>query len=377
MNLDRRRLLRSLRSCLVASCASSLLPTWGGAARTPPPAALLLPLTGAHAALGRSMARAAALAQADDKKGLFVLDTGGTPAGAGAAAALALKRGAGMILGPVFSPEVRPVLAAVGGRVPVLALSNDATLLEQGAFLLGITADQLVNPLLAYARGRGVRRIAIAAGTSAWDAQVAAAARAAAQRIGLTIVGAAEAPPPPILPYDISAMGAGARARRAADRNAAAPDPGTGANPGTGPDAELVSGDVAALAAAARRLKDSGVQLLAVSAGLDADPVMLAALDGAWLCAPDPGVFANFASAYEAQNGSPPGIITGLAYDAAGIAVAVRRGGGTDRSALLTQQGFKGACGDLRFRDDGSAQRTMAILAVDAGRYRLVDHGAA
>ncbi|WP_404711573.1 hypothetical protein [Sphingomonas sp. MMS24-J13] len=334
MNPDRRQILRSLRSGLVASLASSFLPALAGAAKTPPPAALLLPLTGPHAALGRSMARAGALAQGGDKKGLIVLDTGGSAAGAAAAVGAALKRGAGLILGPVFSPEVQPAVDAAGGQVPVVAFSNDAGLLDRGAFLLGITADQSVAPLLAYARGRGVRRIAITPGATAWDSQVVAAAIRAIPRLGLTLV----------------------------EREA---------------DARLVTGDPAAMAAAARTIRGSGVQVLGASAGLDADPAILASLDGAWLSAPDPAAFADFASAYEGQNGTPPGVIAGLAYDAVRISVLLRHGGGTDRSALLAAQGFKGVCGDLRFRDDGSAQRDMAILAVDSGRYRLVDHDAA
>lgn len=336
MNPDRRRLLRFARAGLVASFASPLLPALAEAARkkAPPPSALLLPLTGAHAALGRSMARAAALAQAGDKKALFVLDTGGTATGAAAAATQALKQGAGLILGPTFTSEVKPVLDAVGGRVPVITFSNDAALIDQGAFVLGITADQIVTPLLGYARSRGVRRIAIQPGDDAWTSQVAAAAARVAQRSGLTIVTADA-------------------------------------------DAQLISGDSAGMAAAARRLKGSGVQLLGASSGLDPDPAVLAALDGAWLCAPDPAPFANFAATYEAQNGAPPGLIAGLTYDAVGIAAILRRGGGTDRSALLAAQSFKGACGNLRFRDDGSAQRDMAILAVDGGRYRLVDLGVA
>jgi branched-chain amino acid transport system substrate-binding protein len=278
------------------------------------------------------MARAGALAQGDDKKSLVVLDTGGTAAGASAAAAEAMKHGAGLILGPVFSAEVQPVIGTVDGRIPIMTFSNDAALLERGVFLLGLTADQAVVPLLAYARGRGVQRMSIAPGTSPWDIQVGAAAARVAQRTGLTLV----------------------------ERD---------------PDALLVSGNPAAMAAAARAIKGNGIQLLGASAALDADPAILASLDGAWLSAPDPAAFADFATAYEGQNGSPPGVIAGLAYDAVRIAVLLRQGGGTDRSALLAAQGFHGACGDIRFREDGSAQRSMAILAVDAGRYRLVDHG--
>lgn len=294
---------------------------------------MLLPLSGEHAALGRSMARAGVLAQGSDAKALFAIDTGGTPAGAAEAARQAVKRGAGLILGPVFAAEVRPVVAAVAGRVPVLAFSNDLALIDSGAFLLGITADQAVAPLLGYARGRGVRRIAIDPLATPWGMQVAAAAARAAPRVGLVIV----------------------------------PDTTTA-------DALLLSGDPAAMAARARAVP--GVQMLGSFAGLEADPAILAGLDGAWLSAPDPAAFADFAQAYEAANGSPPGAIAGLAYDAARIAAILRQGGGGDRSAVLALASFKGACGDIRFRADGTASRDMAILAVDSGRYRVVAHGA-
>lgn len=329
--MDRRRLLQS---GLAASFAS-LLPSRSAAARAAPPAAMLVPLSGPHAALGRSMARAGTLAQAGDKHAFATFDTGGTPAGAAAAAALAVKRGSGVILGPVFAAEVRPVLAAVKGRVPVITFSNDLGLLDSGAFLMGITADQTVAPLLAYARARGVRRIGILRDTSPWGLQVAAAGRRGAERGGLSLV--------------------------------AGNDPG---------DALLCSGDPPALAALARKLRGSGVQLLGTFAGLDADPAILAALEGAWLSAPDPAAFADFAGTFEAQNGAPPGVIAGLAYDAVRFSQTLRQGGGSDRSAVLAATGFKGVCGDLRFRDNGSAGRGMAILAVEHGSYRIVDRSA-
>lgn len=343
MRMDRRRLLRSGRSILAASLVPSLLPSLARAAKAPPPAALIVPLTGLSAALGRSMERAALLAQGAGPKTLFVLDSGDTPAGAAAAALLALKRGAGLILGPLAESAVRPVLAAVAGRAPVIAFSNDSGLIDSGAFLLGITAEQATAPLLHYAHGRGVRRVAVMGGTTPWLAQIAAAATRAGRREGLSLT---------TLPAGADI----ARSLGAADA----------------PDALLLSGAQAALAAPARA---AGVQPLIAFAGLDPSPVALAAIDGAWLSAPDPGAFGDFATSYEAANGSPPGVIAGLAYDAAAIAMMLARGGGSDRSALLAAPSFKGVCGDVRFRADGSAARDMAILAVDDGRYAVVDHG--
>jgi branched-chain amino acid transport system substrate-binding protein len=314
-----------------------------GAAKSLPPAALLVPLTGANAALGRSMARAGGLAQGKDSGGLIVLDTGGTSQGAAAAAGVALKKGARLILGPLGAAEVAPVVAVAGG-VPVLAFSNDLALRESGAFLLGVTADQAVGPLLHYARSRGVRRLGLLAGADAWGGQVAAAATAAAQREGMDLA---------VAPAD-AALAGYLRGPNA-------------------PDALLASGD---LPAAARAVGDTGVQLLGAFTGLEAAPAMLAQIEGAWLSAPDPAGFRTFADAFEQANGVAPGVIAGLAFDAANIALALRKAGSLDRSALLSGRSFEGVCGAVRFRADGSAARAMAVLAVTKGNYLLAQPGA-
>lgn len=289
------------------------------------------------------MARAGGLAQGKDAKGLIVVDTGGTPEGAAAAARAAIKKGAGLILGPLGSAEVAPVVAVAGG-VPVLAFSNDLALRESGAFLLGVTADQAVAPLLHYARSRGVKRLGLLTGSDAWGAQVAAAAKAAAEREGMDF---ATAPGGPALATYLRGEGA--------------------------PDALLASGD---LAGAAQAVKETGVQLLGAFAGLDAAPATLAQIEGAWLSAPDPAGFRTFADAFEQANGVAPGVITGLAFDAANIALALRKAGSLDRSALLSGRSFDGVCGAVRFRADGSAARAMAILAVTKGNYLLAQPGA-
>lgn len=312
------------------------------AAKALPPAALLVPLTGPNAALGRSMARAGGLAQGKDAKGLIIVDTGGTPAGAAAAAQSALKKGARLILGPLSSAEVAPVVAVAGG-VPVIAFSNDLALRESGAFLLGVTADQAVMPLLAYARSRGVRRVSMLAGTDAWGVQVAAAARLAAQRGGLEL---SEAPAGAALDRFLREAGA--------------------------PDALLTSGD---LVTAARAVGDTGVQLLGAFTGLDLPAATLVQTEGAWLSAPDPAGFGAFSEAFEQANGVAPGVIAGLAFDAANIAQALRKAGSLDRSALLAGRTFEGVCGGVRFRADGSASRAMAVLAVTKGRYLLAQPG--
>lgn len=293
------------------------------------------------------MRRAATLVQSDQGRDpeLIVIDTGGTPSGAAAAARMALRRNAKLILGPLFAPEVRPVLDSVGGKVPVLSFSNDSALRESGAFMLGITPGQLMSGILQYARGRGIRRVALFAGNDLWSARNAAAASTLQNSLGIDLVMLA-APP-----------ASAAELRQAA---------------GDLPDALLLPGSGAELLAAARALRGSGVQLLGTMRGIDHSPSALALLQGAWFASPDPAAFAQFARMFEARHGSTPGAIAALAHDGAVIARDLRQADSLDRSGLLAARGFAGVTGTLRFRSDGSCTRELAILAADASGYSVV-----
>lgn len=299
------------------------------------------------------MRRAATLVESDEGRNpdLIVLDTGGTPAGAAAAARLALRRRARLILGPLFASEVRPVLDTVAGKAPVLSFSNDEALLESGAFLLGLTPAQLTSAILHYARGRGIRRVAVVAGDDGWGSRTAAAARAAQAELGLDLAILTSAPQ-----------------STAALRLAAG---------GELPDALLASGGGASFVAAAQAIRGSGVQLLGTMRAIDHSPSVLAAIAGAWLAAPDPAGFAEFARNYEARHGGAPGAIAALAYDGAMIAKALRESGRFDRAGLLAGSGFPGVTGALRFRSNGSCARELAILAADANGYSVVGTSAA
>ncbi|MGB3794828.1 MAG: penicillin-binding protein activator [Alteraurantiacibacter sp.] len=348
MHPDRRLLLKSLPSVLLAS---SLFPLGSALAAQPRfPAALLVPQTGDHAALGRSMERAASLAQgADEEKHLLVFDTTDTTSGAHEAARQARREGATIILGPVFSAQTRPVLDAVGSDIPVLSFSNDLDLRESGGFMLGVTADQAVRAILGYAAGRGIRRVAVGGAETGWAGQVRDAARANGLSTGISITPLPSGELSEIPPIVESQDGY--------------------------PDAVLMP-DAVALARLAPSLSAIGVQPLGAFSDLDLTDSVLRTLDGAWVAAPDIADFSDFASAFESRMGTRPGLLSGLAYDAARIAGILRLSGSTDRSALLSIPRFDGVCGDLRFREDGSAMRTMSVLQVSRGRLLAIGVGA-
>ena len=306
---------------------------------------MLLPLSGEGADLGRSMAHAGGLAQPvgaagkdAGKNALLVFDTLGTAAGAAGATRQALKVGAPLLLGPLYARELAAV-AQVAGELPVLSFSNDAAAPRGRAYLFGVTAAQAVEAVLTYARTRGVRRVALIADPSAWGAQAAAAARQLAGDIEIELIAATQGS------WRTSPM----------------------------PDAVLVTGGGPQLGAAVREFSAAGVQVLATFQAAEQPSRGLAALDGAWLAAPDPERFADFARGFEGKYGNTPGVIAGLAYDAVNIARALRRAGHVDRDGLLAPSGFSGVTGNVRFNRDGSASRELAVMVVEEGVLRVVE----
>ncbi len=329
MALDRREALRRLGRAAIVSAAFSSPVLAARAKRLP--AALIVPLTGPRAGLGLSMQCAALLAERMSAR---------SPCSTAqwrrrCRAAQAVRRGAKLILGPIFAEEVRPVLAAVAGRAPVLSFSNDVALRESGAFLLGVSADQLVTAVLGYARGArrqdcGDRR----------------------RRHRLDDAGGQRGGEP--------AGGLGITVRRLVPGETLRADTADALLAAEGGDAFLASAQMA---------RAAGVQLLGTVQALDYRPAALAAAEGAWLAAPDPDGFAAFADAYAGSSGSALGLLAGLAYDATMIAARVGAGG---RAALLSPAGFPGVTGAVRFRADGSAARRLAILLAGREGYATV-----
>jgi hypothetical protein len=119
---------------------------------------LLLPLSGPRADLGQAMLRAAELALfdvADARFALIVRDTQGTPEGARLAAEQAIAAGANLLLGPVFSTSVEAVApVAQGGRVPVVAFSNDRQVARPGVWVTGLLPGEQVARRLSDGHAR-------------------------------------------------------------------------------------------------------------------------------------------------------------------------------------------------------------------------------
>src|SRR5438045_4988514 len=193
-----------MRGPMVAAPLGSPQSPFGGPAVPPPGArplpgaagpvkvAVLLPLSGANAELGKAMLEAAQLAlftTGNDRLTLMPRDTSGTPDGAANAARSAIAEGAQLILGPLLAAEVDAVKPVAGeARVNVIAFSTATQLAGGNVFLMGFLPRQEVVREFSFARERGAARFAVLAPNTEYGRVMTDALRETASQGGGTVV---------------------------------------------------------------------------------------------------------------------------------------------------------------------------------------------
>jgi len=410
------------------------LPPTGGAPDgrielTPPPGvkpvirvALLLPLTGSHADLGRGMLNAAQLAlfsMASDEMALLPFDTKGTPEGAAQAARQALDGGARLILGPVFSTSVQAVAPVAQGRgVQVVSFSNNGAVAGNGVYVMGFAPQSQVRRVMAYARSRGLRRFVAMLPEGPFGDLVAQTLQTVMPELGLelkTVVryrGRTTAALSPLVQgiadyaqrraallkrrKELAALGTedAKRELKRLERRDTLGDVDF--------DAVFLPQGGPGLMALAPLLRfyDVDPRKVRVLGTVDwNDPVLATepALYGGWFAAPPPSARTAFDAAYKSAFGKPALAVASLAYDATALAaVLVRRngapavaavggagtvpvpgsmpgGGGVfSLEAMTSPSGFAGADGIFRLLPSGLVERGYAIMEVRARRFVVV-----
>lgn len=355
-------------------------PTPGG----PPPSAggpvkvaVLLPLSGANAELGKAMLEAAQLAlftTGNDRLTLVPRDTSGTPDGAAGAARAALAEGAQLILGPLLAAEVDAVKpVASQANVNVIAFSTATQLAGDNVFLMGFLPRQEVVRGVTFARERGVSRFAVLAPNSEYGRLMTDALRESVGQAGGTMVKADS--------FDPRSSDAGPAIQRLAGKSASPPSdappdeaPSSASPSGANFDALLLPEGGDQLKQIARRLKTAGIgtpQVHLLGSGLWDDPSIGSepALVGGWFAASPPDARREFQSRFQATYGHSPPRLASLAFDAAALAAALAKAGGPapfSHDAILNPSGFTGVDGLFRFAPNGLVQRGLAVLEVQS-----------
>jgi ABC-type branched-subunit amino acid transport system substrate-binding protein len=344
----------SLGALLLAGCASRGVDRPQNVAPRVNRVAVLVPLTGPDAAVGRALGNAARLAMLDTETKAFELNVFDTALrGAPGAAKQAIATGHGLILGPLLGGEVRLVAPlAQQARVPVIAFSNDADATAPGAYVLGFTPSQAVGRVVLEAARRGDRRFAAVAPASPYGQRSVQALAAAVRRAGGQLVGV----------ETYAAPGeARAAVRRLAPRSY---------------DALLIADGTRAATFAAPSIP-VGARVLGTELWASGGAGASARLRGAWFAAPTEGRWDQFVQRYKARYaGQNPPRIASLGYDAVLLAVRSARSWAPGRrfplGAIADQEGFEGVDGIFRFRPDNVAQRAFEVRTVTASGSTLV-----
>jgi ABC-type branched-subunit amino acid transport system substrate-binding protein len=352
----------AVAGCSAGGSGPAALDLTGSAA--PVKVALLVPLSsqGHPGLIARSLKQAAeqALFERDTRNvELMVKDDKGTPEGAKAAAEDVLKRGARLILGPLYAKSVAAVApAARAAQVPVVAFSSDRQVAGQGVYLLSFQPAPEVDRIVTFAAKRGKLRYAALVPGDDFGKLVEPVFRAAVARAGGTIVA--------LETYPANANALLEPLRKISALIAQAE---TEAAP---VDALFMPGGQEYLELLARllpiaKIDTRKVQLLGTggmdypNAGRDA------ALVGAWYPGPDPRGWSEFAQKYAKAFQAAPPRIAGVAHDAMTLAIALAgdsSGQGFGTAALTRAGGFTGIDGAYRLLPDGTTERALAILEV-------------
>ncbi|MBI5163917.1 MAG: penicillin-binding protein activator [Magnetospirillum sp.] len=356
-------------------------------------AALLVPLSGSYAGWGTALSNAAQLALfdvADERFNLIPLDTKGTPEGAVAATRQALAQGADVVIGPLFSAEVKAAAPVAREQmVPMLAFTTDRAALGNGVYTLGFLPEPQVRRVVAQAMSEGRTRFAALApntdsGRAFVDALKAAVLAAGARLVKLDYYDPHATDLTPQIKRFVDyehRKGALERERRILmGRSDAAALAKLEGAPGLG-DAPF---DALLLADDGQKVRS--IASLVTYFGIDPGPVRILgtmqwddpklndepALAGAWYPAPPMAQHAEFEARYTKAFGAMParvGNIASLAYDATALAAALaRQGQGEYATAALTSGlGFAGVDGIFRLRADGTTERGLSVKELARG----------
>jgi branched-chain amino acid transport system substrate-binding protein len=362
--------------------------------------ALLVPLSGSRAALGRAVLDAAMLALFDVADGKFTLrpyDTAGTADGAADAAQRAVADGVKLVIGPVFSDAVRGAAAvAQEADLNILAFSNNRDVAEPGVYLSGLLPEAQIERVLAYAAQRGVRRLGALVPSGPFGARALEATRQAALKLGIEVVRSREFGPTTdeivqavksIGDYDVrraalleQKQALAGRDDEISKRALARLDILDTFGPvafdalvvaASGPDLVNMAAQLGNYDIDTKKVRILGLASWAAD-GTGREPSLV----GSWYAAPPAGSEREFGRNFRAMFETAPHALGLTAYDLVALAaiLASQEGGAKfDRATLTSDSGFAGIGGLFRFLPSGIAERSLEVRAVTADGSKIVD----
>jgi len=302
---------------------------------------------------------------------LLPKDTGGSQSQAVTAAEDLRENGVDVVLGPLFGANVQQVQAALTppqetdffgfttepaeDPKPVIAFSNDKSVASYGAWLASIAPEEEVSAIIEYAALRGYDQFAFFGPQSGLGTRIEAAMQAAVLDNGGFMLASGF--------YPASSTNPNVEAEYFATTIATAVENGARVAvlvPERGNRLRRIAPLLAYYGVDTRQ-----VRMLGTGAWNDPDVWREPSLRGAWFpTAPSVDV-KDFEQRFARMYGAQPSSLAAVAYDAAALVIALSEDGSLLPAELINRDGFMGVNGLFRFRDDGTAERSLAIMEID------------
>lgn len=395
-------------------------------AHPPIKVAILVPLSGPHKDLGQALLQSAQMAMFDMNFNEFELmprDTAADPNTARATAQSAIKDGADLILGPLFSSSVQavqPVARRYG--VNMIAFSTDWSLAGGNTFIMGFLPFAQVQRVTEYALERGDDKIGIIAPNTDYGNAVIAAYNSLAYRRGLDRADVMRFDAGnrnlsdvvrSFTKYDSRVAALDAHRQQLEEQIKLNPNDNDAKKELAALKDATTYGDLPFNAVLMPVGGDQAITIANLLTYYDLDPTQVrrlgtglwddtglasdANLNDGWFTAPDPNSRTGFEQRFRQLYGYTAPRLATLAYDATALAVVLSRNGedqlaqlaaysakygnaqDPDYAMLFTKDkitnpnGFAGVDGIFRFRSDGLIERGLAVLGIKDGKISVID----
>ncbi len=339
---------------LILACA---IPA--AAQNAPQRVALLLPLTGAQADLGQAMQNMAVMALfalPDSNVAIVPYDTGGRADLARAAYEKAVSEGAQIILGPLFSAELRAIKQGSRPDIPILSFSNDWQQAGGNTYIMGFAPQPEMAQLYSHLTARGTRFVHLLLADGAYGKEVENFSKQFAQNHAFEVTSAIR-----FQPQDARAMALGLK--KIAD-SINGKGGGGYAKSYHAIVLSAPSSQLANLDAAMRQEDVSAENFIVALAGgsVDTNLAGYENLRGA-LVVGSPAL-ARGDGDYKSYYAKPPLPLASLAYDAVIWAGAYLRDLNQGRRPLAGQIAVQGRDGAMRFNGKNIAERQLTLYQV-------------
>lgn len=338
---------------------------------------LLVPLSGERSAFGEELRRGAEMALFSIGKQdieLIVFDTGGGPT-AEMAAKQAVAADVDIIIGPLFTEAAVSARAVISqNNIPMLLLSNNTDIGQQGSWILGYAPEQQLDVVLAHAITLGQEKFAVIAQNTPFGLKLKDHALNRLEQFGIT--------PEDVLTLNANVLNDENLLKDAIKTFARYQPPEEGAeftgDPEPPFDSVVFAGDAAfalrtAPVLAYYDVASDGVTYLGNAQWNQRQIHNEPSLQG--------GVFAVrpttndqiFNKKWDAVWNDKPGLLARLSFDAMALVIMLADNDDMDwQSRLISNAGFAGFSGAFRLLPDGGNVRAFELRQIDNGATTLL-----